>query len=279
MRQGPRRGAGHWPPWPGPAPAPAGSGGLVLRLDRKTNEFHYGIAILFHVSGSLRLTCSPGCDRPRHPRARAPARGFAHLLGTELLRPCHAHPGQAGLCSPTLIPAGALQHLGGGKDQGQGSGTATVLSHVLKVLRPPKDSSCRQARAKHDPSTALGGHVLPNNRLGGREEVGHGGLGTLTIADDTGDLARPMGCSYPSSARWLPTLGGHGGCAVVLGLCCAVPCCAVLCRAVPGLAALPSPPPLRGRRQLALFAGGFAHSSSWVTRLRNLSGDRGSWEP
>lgn len=55
------------------------------------------------------------------------------------------------------------------------------------------------------------------------------------------------------------------------------PCRAVPCRAA-GPAALPSPPPLCGRRQLALFAGGFAHSSSWVTRLRNLSGDGGSWE-
>ena len=71
----------HRLPCPGPAPAPAGSGGLVLCLDRKTNEFHYGIAILFHVSGSLRLTCSPGCDKPRHPRARARARGLRMLTG------------------------------------------------------------------------------------------------------------------------------------------------------------------------------------------------------
>lgn len=185
VQQGPPAGAGHCPPWPGPAPAPAGSGGLVLRLDRKTNEFHYGIAILFHVSGSLRLTCSPGCDRPRHPRA-ALQRGAPHTCRARSCR---------GPAMPTLIPAGALQHLGGGKDQGRGSGTATVLSHVLKVLRPPKDSSRRQARAKHDPSRALGGHVLPKHRLGGREGVGHGGLGTLTIADGTGDLTRPMGCS------------------------------------------------------------------------------------
>lgn len=185
VQQGPPAGAGHCPPWPGPAPAPAGSGGLVLRLDRKTNEFHYGIAILFHVSGSLRLTCSPGCDRPRHPRA-ALQRGAPHTCRARSCR---------GPAVPTLIPAGALQHLGGGKDQGQGSGTATVLSHVPKVLRPPKDSSRRQARAKHDPSRALGGHVLPKHRLGGREGVGHGGLGTLTTADGTGDLTRPMGCS------------------------------------------------------------------------------------
>lgn len=71
----------HRLPCPGLAPAPAGGGGLVLRLDRKTNEFHYGIAILFHVSGSLRLTCSPGCDKPRHPRARARVQGLRMLAG------------------------------------------------------------------------------------------------------------------------------------------------------------------------------------------------------
>lgn len=95
--------------------------------------------------------------------------------------------------------------------------------------------------------------------------------GAFTIADDTGDLTRPMGCSYLTSARWLPTLGGHEGHAVVSGLCCAV-----LWR---GAGCSPLTTPLRGCRQLALFAGGFAHSSSWVTRLRNLSRDRGSWEP
>lgn len=51
--------------------------------------------------------------------------------------------------------------------------------------------------------------------------------GAFTIADDTGDLTRPMGCSYLTSARWLPTLGGHEGHAVVSGLCCALLCCAV----------------------------------------------------
>lgn len=75
MGRDPQLGAQHWPPWPGPAPA--GSGGLVLCLDRKMNEFHYGIVILFHVSGSLRLTCSPGCDKPRHPRVRSSA-GASH---------------------------------------------------------------------------------------------------------------------------------------------------------------------------------------------------------
>lgn len=75
-------GSPRWVPGPGSlAPAPSGGGGLALRLDRKTNEFHYGIAILFHVSGSLRLTCSPGCDKPRHPRARARALGLRTLAG------------------------------------------------------------------------------------------------------------------------------------------------------------------------------------------------------
>jgi len=69
----------HWLPCPGPSPGPGG--GLVLRLDRKTNEFHYGIAILFHVSGSPRLTCSPGCDKPRHPRAHGLGRGGLRNAG------------------------------------------------------------------------------------------------------------------------------------------------------------------------------------------------------
>lgn len=218
-RQGPQLGAGHWPPWPGPASAPAGSGGLVLCLDRKINEFHYGIAILFHVSGSLRLTCSPGCDKPRHPRARARARGL-RTRSCETL-PCPPRASRAVL-SHTDCSWEPCSTWGGGKDQGQGSGTATVLSHVLKALQPPKDLRLADRRgANHDPSTALGGRVLPNNRLGGRKEVGHGGLGAFTIADDTGNLTRPVGCSYLTSARWLPALGGHEGRAVVSGPCCA----------------------------------------------------------
>lgn len=175
----PQPGAEHWPPWPGPAPAPAGSGGLVLCLDRKMNEFHYGIAILFHVSGSLRLTCSPGCDKPRHPRARAPVQGLHTLPGhgaAETL-PC---PPRASRAMPIHTDSSwePSSTWAGGKDQGQGPGTATVLSHVLKVLWLPKDSCLADRRgAKHDPSTALGGHVLLNNRLRGRKEVGHGGLG------------------------------------------------------------------------------------------------------
>lgn len=74
------------------------------------------------------------------------------------------------------------------------------------------------------------------------------------------------------------------GCASISGLRIRVPgamlSLAVLCRSVPcrGAGCSPLAAPLRGRRQLALFAGGFAHSSSWVTRLRNLSGDGGCWE-
>lgn len=92
-------------PW---LPRPGSGRGLVLCLDRKTNEFHYGIAILFHVSGSLRLTCSPGCDKPRHPRARARALGLCMLAGTELSEtPPHllqTHRA-AGLC-PSSLPLG-----------------------------------------------------------------------------------------------------------------------------------------------------------------------------
>lgn len=36
---------GEWVPWP--SRSPSGWQGLVLRLDRKMNEFHYGIAIFF----------------------------------------------------------------------------------------------------------------------------------------------------------------------------------------------------------------------------------------
>lgn len=272
-RQGPPAGSWALAPWPGPAPAPAGSGGLVLCLDRKINEFHYGIAILFHVSGSLRLTCSPGCDKPRHPRARAGARGLRTLAGHGAAEPlpCPARASRAQLshADGSREPSSTC---GGGKGQHQGSGTATVLSRVLKVLWPPKDW-CLADRGV--PSTALGGHVLPKNRLGGRKEVGQGGLGAFTAADDTEDLTRPMGCFYLTSARWCPHREATGPCSCA-GPGCAVPGCAVPRR---GAGCSPLIPPLRGRRQLALFAGGFAHSSSWVTRLRNLSGDRGSWEP
>lgn len=92
-------------PW---LPRPGSGRGLVLCLDRKTNEFHYGIAILFHVSGSLRLTCSPGCDKPRHPRARARALGLCMLAGTELPEtPPHLLQTQraAGL-RPSSLPLG-----------------------------------------------------------------------------------------------------------------------------------------------------------------------------
>lgn len=98
-------------------------GGLVLRLDRKTNEFHYGIAILFHVSESLRLTCSPGCDKPRH---RVHAReGFARSPGTEL-------PETPSL----LLPAP------GEGDTGQGGGLA------LPPCCPLAEGSCGHPRTR-----------------------------------------------------------------------------------------------------------------------------------
>lgn len=82
-------------------------------------------------------------------------------------------------------------------------------------------------------------------------------------------LDKTNGLLLSHLSQVVPTLGGLGAVQLCQG------------RAVPrrGAGCSPLIPPLRGRRQLALFAGGFAHSSSWVTRLRNLSGDRGSWEP
>lgn len=181
-RQGPQLAPGHCPPWPGPAPAPAGSGGLVLRLDRKMNEFHYGIAILFHVSGSLRLTCSPGCDKPRHPRAGSGVRGLCTVAGhgaAETL-PCPPRANRA-LLIPTDSSWEPSSTCGGGEHQGRALALPLRCPCVVPCPEGPLATqglvSCRRGRGEErsQPSSERPGAA--NTGLGGRKGVGHGDWG------------------------------------------------------------------------------------------------------